>query len=69
MEPIKVAIFVPDEEAKLFIEFQKYYPIFRLLEEKGVFNQKNCAITLHFDNLGELRTIQRADVLYSARHE
>lgn len=48
---------------------QEYYDMFMLLLGRGVFNQKNAAITLHFDNNGALQTIQRADFLYSKKHE
>lgn len=62
-----IALFIPDEEAKLFIEFQKHYSNFMTLVENGVFEQKNGAITLHFDANGTIQTIQRADILYSKR--
>jgi len=65
----KIAIFVPDSEAKLFIEFQKHYDLFTLLLEKDVFKQKNAAITLNFDNTGSLQAIERRDFLYSVRHD
>lgn len=48
---------------------QKYYEAFMLMIERGVFNQKNGAITLHFDQNGVLQTIQRADFLFSRKHE
>jgi len=66
MKPGEITIFLMPNEAELFVEFQKYYKLFNLLVEKKVFNQKGAAITLHFDINGDLRTIARADVLYSA---
>lgn len=61
----EVTIFLTPEEAEKFVQFQRYHELFNLLLEKRVFDQKGAAITLHFDPGGELRTIQRADVLYS----
>ncbi len=62
----EITIFMMPEDAKLFLEFQKHYLLFKLLEEKKVFEQKGAAITLHFDPQGFLRTVTRADVLYSS---
>ena len=64
-----ITIFLNEEEAKKFILFQKHFKDFMLLVNKGVFDQKNCAISLHFDQNGTLQTIQRADFLYSRKHE
>lgn len=65
----KIAIYVLDADAAKFLLFQEHYDTFSLLLNKGVFNQKNAAVTLHFDHNGSLATIQRADVLYSSRHK
>lgn len=66
---VQIAVYIPDEEAKKWILFQKHYKEFNLLIEKGVFEQKSAAISLHFDHLGVLQTIQRADFLYSRKHD
>lgn len=63
----EVTIILNEEEAKKFILFQKHYNNFSLMVEKGVFDVKNGSISLHFDNMGVLQIIQRADVLYSKR--
>lgn len=65
----KIAIYVLDDEAKKFMLFQQHYELFSLLLEKGVFDQKSAAISLHFDHLGTLQTIQRADFLYSRKFD
>lgn len=66
---IEVAVYIPDEDAKKFLLFQEHYETFCLLLDRGVFQQKNAAISLHFDQNGTLQTIQRADFLYSKKHE
>lgn len=63
MEPIPV--YMEKSEAELFLQFQQYHDVFALLVERRVFEQRSAAITLHFDNKGHLRTIARADVLFS----
>ena len=62
----EITIFLSPEDSKLFLEFQKYHALFNLLVDKRVFDQKGAAITLHFDSKGDLRTVTRADVLYSS---
>ena len=70
MNEIKtITLFVSEEEAKKFIEYQKNFLMFNLLLEKGVFNIKNGSAVLNFDNEGVLQNIQRADFLYSRKHE
>ena len=54
-----------DEDAKMFLQFQEHYEFFRLLIDRKVHQQKGAAITLHLDNKGVIRTITRADVLYT----
>ena len=69
MEIQEVTILLPENEAKKWLLFQEYYDTFNLLVEKKVFEQKNSAVTLHFDSNGTLQVIQRADYLYSKKHE
>lgn len=63
-----ITIIMPEGDAKLFILFQEHYATFKLLVERGVFDQRNAAVTLHFDSAGTLQVIQRADSLYSRKH-
>lgn len=66
---IEVAVYMADQDAQKFMLFQQYYDLFSLLLDRGVFNQSNCAISLHFDKNGDLQVIQRADYLYSKKNE
>lgn len=63
-----VTIIMSEGDAKLFLAFQANYELFKLLVDRGVFDQKNAAITMHFDSVGTLQLIQRADNLYSRKH-
>lgn len=62
----EITIFLTPQDVELFKQFQKYHELFNLMVEKRVFDQKGAAITLHFDPQGTLKTIQRADILYSS---
>lgn len=52
-------VYLTDEEAFLFIEFQKRYAFIRLLESIGAFRIKSGSVTIHFNNLGEIATIDK----------
>lgn len=65
----KIAVYIPDEDAKKFLAFQENYELFSLLLEKGVFHQKNGCIMLNFDQNGILQTIERKDYLWSKRFD
>lgn len=65
----KIAIFVPDDEAKLFIEFKRHQHLFDLLVKKGVFSHKNAAVTLHFDQNGILQAIDKTEHMWNARRD
>ena len=69
MEIEKIAIYIPDEEAKKFILFQKHYSLFSILLEKGAFDVKSGSVQLNFDHNGLLQTIQRSDFLYSRKFD
>lgn len=58
-----------EHDAIRYREFMQYYDTFNLLVKKGVFDVKNGSVALHFDKNGELKIIQRADVLFDAKHE
>lgn len=65
----ETVIQLTDEDAAKFVLFMKHYDMISTLVEKGVFEQKKAAITLHFDHNGTLQTIQRADFMYSKQFE
>ena len=65
----KIAIYIPDDDAKKFLLFQEYYQEFTLLVEAGVFKIRNGSAVIHFDKRGEVKAINRSDILYSARFD
>lgn len=66
-DPIKIPIYIPDAEAKQFLLFQQYYAQFKVMIDSRVFEQRNCSITLNFDNDGTLKDIKRTDTIYSRK--
>lgn len=68
METADITIYATDETAQQFVLFQKHYEPFSVMLNAGVFEQKNATISLHFDHMGTLQIVQRADVLYSRKH-
>jgi hypothetical protein len=66
--PEKIPIYIADAEAEKFLLFQQHYETFALLLDNGVFDVRNGSVTIHFDNKGILKAINRSDVLYSSRH-
>lgn len=66
---IEVAVYLPDETAKKFLLFQEYYEPFCILLNSGFFQQKKATLAVSFDHNGVLQKIQRADFLYSRKHE
>lgn len=47
---------VTEEDAKLFLEFQKHYRFIKFLQDVGAFDMKDGHLTVHFTRLGEVGT-------------
>lgn len=58
-----------NEDAKKFLLFQEHYETFNLLIKSNVFDVKNGKVELHFDSIGKLQSIHRADILYDKRFD
>ncbi len=59
----KIPIFVPNEEAKQFLLFQKHYDLFVALEASGALNigYGNCVINF---SAGVVQNISKNEVVY-----
>lgn len=64
----EIPVYMPKEEARKFVLFQQYFEPFTTMVDYGVFEVRNGSVSLHFDNKGILQSINRSDILYSARH-
>lgn len=54
-------VYLTEEEARLFIEFQKRYAFMQLLESLDVFKIRSGSITVHFDNTGEIASLDKQE--------
>ncbi len=57
----KTAIYLTQDEAMLFIEFQKRYAFMKLLESIGAFDLRSGSVTIHFDSLGGIGSIDKQE--------
>jgi len=64
----EVKIIITTPEAVRWQVFQQYYKPIATMIDAGVFSIVNGSVALHFDSEGTLQTIQRADTLYSRKH-
>lgn len=64
-----IAVYIPDEDANKFLLFQQHFEPFSIMLDSGVFEIKNGSAVLHFDSNGTLQAINRADIIYSKRHQ
>ena len=55
----KIAIYLTEQEALLFVEFQKQYALIRALESIGAFKVKSGSVTIHFDSNGLIGSLDK----------
>jgi len=53
----KTILELTPDEAKLFLEFQKRYQFMNRLADNKAFEMKRGSIEVHFDNLGEVGSV------------
>lgn len=51
------------EEAALFIQFQKRFAFVKVMESIGAFDLKSGSITINFDHLGQIGSIDKQEHL------
>lgn len=47
------------EQAEQFIDFQKYYTLFGLLNSINAFDIKDGNVTINFNHMGEIKTVEK----------
>ena len=57
-EPL-TTVFLDDETAKLFVQFQKRRMFMLLLEQKSVWDIRNGSIEIHFDKDGLISSVDK----------
>jgi len=58
------AVYLTDEQAFQFAEFQRNYHVFGVLIECGLMKTSNGSLTLHFDREGRLANVESKRTLY-----
>jgi hypothetical protein len=53
----KIAVFLSQEDIKLFKDFQEHYDNFKILIESGIFNLRAKTVNLHIDPDGNIKNI------------
>ncbi len=54
-------IFLTEEEAVRFVQFQKHYSLIKFLESIKAFDIRGGSVTLHFNNLGEIKGVEKKE--------
>lgn len=52
-------VHLTDEQARLFIKFQKHHALIGLLESIGAFDIRDGNIKIHFNHLGEIKVVDK----------
>ena len=55
----RTTVFLDDETAKLFVQFQKRRMFMLLLEQKGGFDIVNGSLEIHFDKDGLISSVDK----------
>lgn len=53
-----ITVFLTDEDAKLFVTFQKRHELVSLMDKAGAFDIHDGSVTINFDSSGFPRTIE-----------
>lgn len=54
-----IKIELSEGDAKQFVLFQKHFAFIQLMESIKAFDIRSGSITIHFDNLGQIRSIDK----------
>lgn len=65
---ITTPIFITDEEAKKFLLFQKYYDVFKKLDDANVFDVQfgKCTFNIAF---GQIQNIVKEEIVFHREKE
>jgi hypothetical protein len=56
-----VPVFLTEDEAQMFLKFQKHFHFFQVLEEHKAFDIRSGSITLKFDNNGQIKIVEKKE--------
>lgn len=63
-EPNNIMVELSEADALLFLEYRKYQDAFKILLESGMLNTKSGSVVVHFDLAGQIRKIDKSEVLF-----
>ena len=56
-----IKVELSEEEAKMFVKFQKHFAFVQLLESIKAFDMKSGSLTINFDGFGQIVSIQKLE--------
>lgn len=56
-----IKIELSEEEAKMFVKFQKHFSFVQLLESIKAFDMRSGSLTINFDGLGQIVSLQKLE--------
>ena len=59
MAPKSHTILLSEEDARMFILFQKQHALINALDSLGVFDMRNGSVTIHYDSVGKIRSMEK----------
>jgi len=63
----EVVVYLKEDDALLFVEFQKYHEVFKAMLEAGAFHTINGEVKLNFNCDGLLMNIEKRTILYQRK--
>ena len=58
---VTTAVYLTEHEAQMFLNFQKHYALIGLLESIKAFDIKGGNITIHFNKLGQIQSVDKKE--------
>jgi hypothetical protein len=58
---VTTPVFLSEEEARLFLSFQKHHHLIGLLESIKAFDIRGGSITIKFDNEGKIKVVEKKE--------
>ena len=58
---MKYPVDLTEEECFQFREFRKHYNLFKVLNDRGIFDIRSGSCTIHFSRLGEVVGVEKTE--------
>lgn len=57
-----IPVYLTNEEANLFVKFQRHHNLIAYMENVKAFGMRNGSVTIHFNSLGEIKSIEKKEM-------